>query len=244
MKGGARNILIGVVALGAAVFLFFKFYGASVVKSGVEAYGPDYTGTEVAVADISFSPLRGIFGFSGLVVGNPPGFEGAKAFSLGEMRVDLETSTLFSDVVRIKELVIENPDFAVEIKKGKLNAKAILDHLNKFSATAEGEAETRVQIEKLSIIGGKVTVAGLPVETKQESVVLPDIHLTNIGTDSENGVTFAEASGVVLGAVVGSLTRVVAENQVKGLLGGMTDKVKGLFGGGKDEDGEEDEEGN
>ncbi|HXV74133.1 MAG TPA: hypothetical protein VD713_05325, partial [Sphingomonadales bacterium] len=172
-----KKILIGLVALGAALFLFFKFYGATLVKSGVETYGPEYTGTAVTVEDISFSPLRGIFGFSGLVVGNPPGYDGVKAFSLGEMSVNVQASTLLADVVRIHELVIDEPEFAVEIKKGKINAKAILDHLNKYAASAEGESETRVQIERLSITGGKVSVVGLPVKNGIEAVALPDIHL-------------------------------------------------------------------
>jgi len=241
---GGKKILIGVVALGAAVFLFFKFYGASIVNSAVETYGPEYTGTAVTVADISFSPLGGVFGFSGLNVGNPPGYSGEKAFSLGEMRVDVETSTLFSEVVRVHDLAIADPEFVVEIKKGKINSKAILDHLNAYAESAAGESETRVQIENLSITGGKVSVVGLPLKNEQESVALPDIHLTNIGTESEEGVTFAEASAVVMGAVVASLTRVVAENQVKGLLGGISDKVKGLFGGGDEEEDEDAEEGN
>jgi hypothetical protein len=238
-----KKVLIGVVALGAAVFLFFKFYGASLVKSGVETYGPEYTGTSVTVSDISFSPLSGNFGFSGLEVGNPPGYQGDKAFRLGEMRVDVAPSTVLSDVVRIHDLAIVDPEFAVEIKKGKLNAKTILDHLNRYGSRDESASETRVQIENVTITGGKVTVTGLPLKDGMDNVALPDIHLTNIGTESENGVSFADASATVMGAVVASLTHVVAENQAKGLLGGLSDKVKGLFGSG-DDDGDATEDGN
>ena len=236
-----KKIVIGAAAIGVALFLFLKFYGGALVKTAVETYGSAYTGTSVTVADISFSPLWGRFGFAGLKVGNPPGYKGETAFSLSEMRADLETSTLFSEVVRIRALAIVDPEFAVEIKKGKINAKAILDHMNQYAASREGE--TRVQIESLSITGGRIALSGLPANNEDEALALPDIHLTDIGTGSENGVSFAEASAVVMEAVVTSVTRVVAENKLKGVLGGISDKVKGLFGG--DDEGEDDaEEGN
>lgn len=242
MSGTAKKILAGVAVLAVAVFLVLKFYGASMVKGAVEEYGPDYTGAPVSVSGISFSPIAGNFGFSGLVVGNPEGFEGERAFTLTEMNISLETMSLFDEVVKIREIRITDPVFEVEVRGGKFNTKVILDNLAAYQ-TDEEPSETRVAIDDFYLTDATVSVTGLLLKTEDTTLTLPDIHIQDIGTDGADGATFAESSRVVMAAITAAVTRVVAENQARGLLGGIRDKVKGLFGGDDEEqeDGEDNQ---
>jgi len=96
-----KKLLIGIVALIAILFLGGMFYGNSIVKGSVEEYGPEYTGTSVVLDDVSFSPFAGTAGLTGLVIGSPEGFDSDKTFSLKEISVKLELSTLMSDPVHI-----------------------------------------------------------------------------------------------------------------------------------------------
>lgn len=238
-----KKLLIGIVALIAILFLGGMFYGNSIVKRSVEEYGPEYTGTSVVLDDVSFSPFEGTAGLSGLVIGSPKGFDADKTFSLKEISVKLKLSTLMSDPVHINEIRITEPEITVEYKKGKLNIGALMDNLSQYSSDETEEATTKVIIDDLYITGAKVFVMGLPVGKEGEPMVLPDIHLQDIGNVNGNqeGVSFVEASEETMAAVTSAVTTVLATNQVRDLLEGGKKFFKGLFGGG-DDDEEDDGE--
>ncbi len=237
-----KKVLIGLVAMVVILFLVGMFYGSSIVKSSVEEYGPRYTGTSVRLDSVSFSPLNGSAGLSGFVIGSPAGFEAEKTFGLRNISVKLEPTTLLSDTVHINEIRITEPEITVEYKKGKLNINALMDNINQYSS-AEDETTTNVIIDDLYITGARVNVMGLPVGEENEAIILPDIHLQDIGnkTGGEEGVTFSAATKETMAAVTAGVTAVLANNKIKDLLGGGKKFLKGLFGGGDDE--EEDDEG-
>jgi uncharacterized protein involved in outer membrane biogenesis len=233
--------LIGLVVLLVGAFLIVMFYGSSIVKGSVEEYGPEYTGTSVQLADVSFSPLSGTAGLSGLVIGSPAGFEAEKTFSLDDISVAMETSTLFSDPVHIKELRITNPEIIVEFQGSKLNINALMDNIEKY-AGSDSESTTNVVIDDLYITGAKVTVMGLPVGDEREELALPDIHLQDIGnkTGDEEGVSFSAATEETMAAVTAAVTTVLADARVQGFLekgkNFVKDKLKGIFGGDDEEE--------
>lgn len=239
-----KKVLIGVVALVAVIFLVGTFYGGSIVKSSVVEYGPEYTGTSVALDDVSFSPLGGTAGLSGLVIGSPEGFEADKTFSLTDVSVKLEPSTLLSDTVHINEIRITDPEITVELKGGKLNVSALADNLSQYASDDTEETTTNVIIDDLYITGAKVNIIGVPLTSGDEALILPDIHLQNMGNTSgqEEGTTFAEATGETMEAVSAAVTTVLANNKVQGIVDKGKSLLKGIFGGGDDE--EEDDGGN
>lgn len=106
-----------------------------------------------------------------------------------------------------------------------------------------------VVIDDLYITGGKVNVFGLPVGEQNEQIILPDIHLQNIGNETGNneGTTFANASDQTIQAVTRSVTAILAEQNIRNLIEGggknLKDKVKGFLGLGGDEEEEEEDEG-
>jgi len=119
-----------------------------------------------------------------------------------------------------------------------------MDNLSQYSSDETEEAQTNVIIDDLYITGAKVFVMGLPVGKEGEPMVLPDIHLQDIGNVNGNqeGVSFVEASEETMVAVISAVTTVLANNQVKELLKGGKKFLKSLFGGGDDD--EEDDGGN
>jgi len=244
MSGAMKKGLIGLVVLLAGAFLIITLYGGSIVKSSVEEYGPEYTGTSVTLDDVSFSPLSGKAGLSGLVIGSPKGFEAEKTFSLADISVAMETATLFSDPVHINEIRITDPEIIVEFQGSKLNINALMNNLEEYVGR-ESESTTNVIIDDLYITGAKVTVLGLPVGDDKEELILPEIHLKDIGNKGgeEQGISFSAATQETMAAVTVAVTTVLADARVKGILEKGTemikDKLKGLFGG----DDEEEEEG-
>lgn len=255
MSGVIKKSIIAVVALVIILFAFFWFYGATLVKESVVEYGPQYTGTSVQLENVTFSPLDGKAGLAGFEIGSPQGFEAEKMFRVGDFSMTVDTASLISDTVYVEEIRITDPELVVEFKDGKLNYSVLSENIEaNTSATEEDEATTNVAIKDLYIIGGRVAVVGLPMGSELSELNLPDIHLQDIGIENDEvtGVTFGQATQIVIGTVTTTVTRVVADANLKGLLGGLgdnleggkeglIDKVKGFFGGGNDD--EEDDGG-
>jgi len=240
-----KKTLIGLVAIIVILFGVGMFYGSSIVKSSVEEYGPQFTGTSVTLDSVTFTPFSGSAGLSGFTVGSPEGFEADKTFSLRDISLKMEPSTLFKDTVHINEIRITEPVINAEYKNGKLNIRELMNHISEYAGDQTEESTTNVIIDDLYITEAKVNVIGLPVGEGQEEIILPDIHLEDIGnkTGNEEGVTFSAATEETMGAVTGAVTTVLASSKVKDLLEGGKKFLKGIFGGG-DDDEEDDEGGN
>lgn len=246
MSGTLKKGLIALVVLVAGIFLLVMFYGSSIVSSSVEEYGPQYTKTSVTLDDVSFSPVGGKMGLSGLTVGSPEGFDAEKIFSLSDVSIALDAGSLFSETIKIQEIRITDPELVVEYKDGNMNFNVLMENLEDYVADDSDDTEIKVVIDDFYITGAKVTVIGLPIAEDGSSIALPDIHLENIGNEDgqAQGATFAAATGEVMAAVTSSVTRIIAENNIQDLLKGgkksIKDKIKGFFGGGDDdEDGED-----
>ena len=255
MAGVIKKGVLALILLAALLFGFFWFYGTTIVKDSVVEYGPGYTGTSVQLNNVSFSPLDGRAGLTGFEIGSPAGFESEKMFSVGNLQMKVDTTSLMSDTVYMEEIRIADPELVVEFKDGKLNYDVLSQNIEANAPASETETTTNVAIKDLYITGGKVSVVGLPLGSELSELNLPDIHLQDIGIENEEvtGVTFGQATEIVIGTVTTTVTRVVADANLQGLLGGLgdnleggkeglMDKVKGLFGGEKDD--EEDEGGN
>ena len=89
------------VAAGAAVY----FLGATAlnngIKHGVETVGPKVTETSVTLAEVNISVLSGKGTLKNLNVGNPSGFKNENIFALGQIDIEVDRKSLFSDRIII-----------------------------------------------------------------------------------------------------------------------------------------------
>jgi len=91
---------LGVVLVAALVIFLFTGLGAA-IRAAVEGVGSRATQTEVSLlyADVSLTSGEGTL--KKLVVGNPKGYSTPSAIELGEIHVQIDTSTVTSDTVLI-----------------------------------------------------------------------------------------------------------------------------------------------
>jgi hypothetical protein len=244
----------GVVAVvGAAVVAVFLFSG-SILKTIIEDTGSKATKAKVTLNDVSLSPMSGEGALKGLVVGNPAGFKSAQAFKLDLVSLKVDTSTITSDVILVKEVVIAGPDVTYELSDtGDDNIRTIQKNTQAFAGggkpgggapagkpvpglspepAAKGEKEKKVVIENLYVRGGKVAVTATALGGKPLGTSLPDIHLTNIGKSS-GGATGAEVAEQVIGAIAKAAQSAVSKigaDQLKGLAGGQADEMMKKLG--------------
>jgi hypothetical protein len=217
---GALIVLIG-GSLVAAYFL------GSIVRSGVNNFGPKFTQTKVELAGAELSPFTGKGSLSKLTVGNPKGWSDNPAFYLGQIKIDLEPGSVFGETVVINEIVIDQPEFNYETRILTSNIKDLLKNIESYTGgggqepVAKDGKPRRFIVKKFLLTNGKATVG---LGTTAVAVNLPTITLTDLGTNV-GGHTAGQMSGVILKEVLGQVVVATAGAVQSGEL--SVDKLKG-----------------
>ena len=235
-----RFLLIGLVVLvavvGVAAFLLYSSID-SIVKAAIEKVGSDVTGTDVRVDEVEISLADGSGRLRGFRVVNPDGFEREDAFRFDEIRLTLDLATIASDPVVIKELVIERPRIRYEFGGSGTNVGTIQKNVSGYSADSAPAEEPgpNIVIQHLYFRGGEITVAGSKMLDKGVAVSLPDLHVTDIGSEP-GGASPATVAKKVIGRLGREVTTAMASIDVD-KLGHKTEdaaksvekKIGGLF---------------
>ncbi|MBX2833041.1 MAG: hypothetical protein KTR23_18105 [Rhodospirillales bacterium] len=245
-----KKILIGLAAIivlvvGGLVYVYVNL--DDIVKSTIEEAGSRVTLAEVTVDGVSIETTQNTASINGLVVGNPDGFETDYAFSLGNISVRLDGSTLTSDTIRIIEVVVDAPSVTYELGNGSSNIATIQRNVESFvqrvsgptgaggaeggdSAESEAAASgTKIIIDNVYVRNGDVGVSAGFLQGKKLSASLPEIHLKDVGKD-DGGATPAEVAGEILTAINASVFKAVSSLNVDGLMQGVGDLGKGVVG--------------
>ena len=227
------------------------------IKAGVETVGPEITGTSIKLEGVDLSLLSGEGRLKGLVVGNPPGFQTERALKLGDARVKVDLKSVLTDKLVIEEIMIDGPEITYEAGASGNNLNKIQENVAAFAkkAGAQGGAEPKaekkepgqkkVQINHFILKNAQVNASATMFKGKTLTVSLPDIHLKDIGKESE-GTTMGKASSEVFAAINKSVVQAVTGSgkflekgaeavgeAAKGLgsdAGKAVEGLKGLFG--------------
>lgn len=244
-----KKTLLIVLVVGLVAYLGSVFFLGSIVKAGVNGFGPRLTKTKVELGSATLSPLTGSGTLRDLVVGNPPGWSDQNAFSLGRVKVKVEPFSIFGDHVIIDEIIIDGPVFNYETKVVSSNIKDLLKGIEDFSAGKDAGATPAAKngqpikfiVKKFRLTNGMarlgVGAAGLPVP-------LPPISMDDLGV-SEGGITPDQLAGAMMKDVLAGIVTGTADAMGKiGATAGATaaekskqaaqqasDAVRNLFGG-------------
>jgi hypothetical protein len=234
------------VVVAAGVYLALHFFLGSVVKTGVNKFGPGITQTTVELQGATLSPWSGEGTLNGLAVGNPQGWSQGDALRLGKIHINMEPTSVFKDHIMINELVVEQPEFFYETRLVASNIGDLLRNIEQSVGSSRGEVKTtdgtpvKMAIRKLVLQDGKVTVSA---GTAVFSVPLPPIDMTDIGT-AEGGLTPPQVAAAVMSHVTKNIVTAAAGAIAQGGAAGagtaetakqVGEAIKGLFGGRKQE---------
>ena len=246
-----RKILfiVGVVVLLVVIGVLALFLNlSSVVKKGIETMAPKILGVPVTLESFSLSPMSGKIEIDGFIVGNPAGYTDGYAFKLEKMMIEVVPSSLFSDKIHVKKVLIEGADFKFETKFTESNISVIKGNIDKFSKKKEEGAGTETPADKKTAkpkkfiidefvmsnntVGLKANLLGQGVGS---DIPLPNIKMENIGKD-ENGVTigkivckiFDEISAAIIEAV-SDVAGGINTNKIEKKLDSVIDDIKKLF---------------
>ncbi len=236
---GGLLVLILVVAV-AGYFLMANL--GPLVKAAVENYGSEILGVPVTVESVEISAETGEGLLRGLVIGNPAGFSSPSAFQLGEIKIALDAGSLTGNPFIVESIAVADPKITYEISQEGSNINAILANARAYQASSGGggnestdDEGTKLIVDDLLITGGKIAVSASFLKGAGLSARLPDIHMTEIGRDSD-GATPGEFTEAVLGEISGKAGGAVsalnneqisnAMSKGKAALKKGTDKVK------------------
>jgi uncharacterized protein involved in outer membrane biogenesis len=237
-----RIAIILVVLLVLAVVVVGLFLG-SIVKKGVETVGPALTKTEMKLDGASLSFLSGSGGIKGLVVGNPEGYKTPSAIKVGSASLGVKPMSVFADKVHVTHVRIEAPDITFEGKGLKENnLSKILENVEAASGGPSSDkqepkgASRKLQVDEVSVTGGKIHLSATFLGGKAMTLPLPDIQMKDLGQGPE-GITAAELTKRLLSEVTANTLKAVQQgvgDLGKGALDAVNDATKGAPEGVKD----------
>lgn len=155
------GVLVVIVAVGVFVFLGNL---NDIVRAAVEKVGSDMTQTNVVLNEVDIELTSGKGALRGFRVTNPSGFSDDDAFKFDEVSVNIDLSSVRSDPVIIKEVIISGPEVVYEFGD---DGDSNLDKLNKAvqskaggggSKSSDGGDAPNIVIESLVLQNGKVAV--------------------------------------------------------------------------------------
>ena len=222
--------LIGILALVLILVLTIPLWLGPTVKSVANKVAPEYTGTEFSIADVSLNPYTGKYRITELRLGNPKGYPVPVAFSVSNVLVDVEMSSLATDTIHIREITIDNPYASYVDKDGTNNFEWIQAHVEaKIGPKEEEEEEEEDKGPGKKVIIDKLTIAGTRVKLKfLPEMPIMTITRKDIGKE-KGGATFEEVGKMLADAIM-KATSSLGEG-LTAALGALGDGANNLVGG-------------
>lgn len=234
--GGAVVGLLVVIVAGVVAYVLSNL--DSLVKEAVETHGSAVTQAKVTLNEVKIEATSGAGALRGLTVGNPAGFKTPSAFELGQISIQIDSKSIGSDPIVIRDILIGAPKITYEMGSGGSNIDALQRNVDTYMKRmgagggaakddaakkdgAKGEEGPKLVIENLRIKDAVANVSATFMGGKTMSLNLPDMHLKDIGKKS---------GGASPGEVIQKVISSIGDNAGKAVssidLGGAVDKVK------------------
>jgi uncharacterized protein involved in outer membrane biogenesis len=222
--------LVGVALVGLTLFLDRG------IKRAVELVGPRLTQVDVRLDRVDLSLISGRVELEGLFIGNPEGYKSESAIEIGSLVLATRPSSLFSDKLVIRTLDLKAPVITFEGGLQDNNLRKILENVNDQiedessskrtdrKKTESDKPSRKLQVDELSVAGGKVQVRMKVLGNRASTIDLPEIRMTNLGAGPE-GITTEELTDRLLRVILEKAT-VVAATAMAGSPEGLADGLK------------------
>lgn len=235
-----KNSIIkkGLIAFALAVSLFlgvaFFLRGSldGLVKDAIEHYGSAMTGASVKVGAVEIRTTDGQSIIRNLEIGNPVGFKSSYALKVGKIDVVVDMTTLTTDVIVIRKIVIVAPNVIYEKGETMTNFDALQKNIANYLGPAKPDENNaggkKFIVEQLLIRDAKAEASAPILAGKTIAVPLPDIVLKDIGK-AKGGVTAGELGQTIATALKQKLTAGFSFDSLAAATSKVGSAIKGLF---------------
>ncbi len=179
-------------------------------KAGIEQGGTYAMGVETKLNSIHVGLFSGTVSLEGLSIANPEGFKAENFMSLGDGSVEVTLGSLMGDKVEVPLLTLNHINLVLEKDKGTANYQVILDHLAKMTGGGDEPVEDAGAEEGKKFVIKELVITDVRVKAEviggmSVPITIPEIRLTDIGTESDKGVLLKDLSGIILTAILSSV---------------------------------------
>ena len=138
--------IVSILALVLVLVLTIPLWLGSTVTAVANKVAPEYTGTPFTLDGVGINPYTGKYRVTKLNLGNPQGYPVPTAFSVSNVYVDVEMSSLFSDTIHIREITINDTYVSYVSNEGTNNFEWIGAHVeSKIGAKEKPEEVARLK---------------------------------------------------------------------------------------------------
>ncbi len=219
VKIGA-GVLIAVIAAIAIVASLLLKNLDGIIKQVIESAGSQAVGTAVTLQQVQLSLQDGRGELHGLRIANPAGYSTPNAFSMDQVALEIDPTSLTGPVIVIREVLVDGALLQAEQKMASTNLTELLNGMQGSGQPAEqpaptaGEstADVRLMIEKLSVINNSASL--LTSQWGEKSLDIPDIRINNIG-DKETGLTPQQLANRITGILVKRVEKAASKHLEK-----------------------------
>ena len=218
------SLVIFLLAI-AGIYLASTFSIDQFIKSKIEETGSEMTKTPVTVEGVSVSLFSGEGTIEGIRVQNPEGFESEHAAVIQNLKISMDLLSVFSDTIRVHEIIIDEPLLSVIQKVPENNLRILLNNMEE--SLAEDPSESNMVIERLVVNGAKATVTPNVGGERSAVVNLESIEFENLGKGDESATH--QVVYQVTERVVGEILRAALRGQLDELTRKAKEAIEDIF---------------
>ena len=181
-------VLSAIVILIVVIALAVSLFANNALGVAIESAGTKALNVGVNVSEVDLSILRGKLGIRNLVINNPPGYQHDTLLELTDGQVTVDTRSLLSEVVNIKDIKLDGVNVVLEQRgiSGN-NLQDIIKELPAKDKQTSEPAGKKLHIDNLEVTNIKVNVKLLPVPGKMDTLTLKlaPIKMTDLGGEDD-----------------------------------------------------------
>ena len=208
-----------VLVLALAVVFGGKFLVNGAVRVAVETAGTKALSVGVDVDAANLSIFGESLSLHDLTVANPAGYQNDALLKLRQGDVQVQTKTLLSDEIQIRDMRLDGMDLVVEQKGLSNNLQDVIEAARRGDDEPTGK---KLYVETLELTNVTVYVKLLPVAGQLDTVTLKltPIKMTDLGKDET--MDMAALTAKILLAIAVGIAEQGTEELPQEMIGGLT----------------------
>lgn len=126
-----KKIIVTTISILIVIFIFIKF-NKDFISGYILTKLSKWTELSVTSESVEIEYSTGKINFNGLEILNKPNFDNKNIFEAKKLTIEIEFSSLFSDLVKINQFILNEPKFFFEIKdmsKKKEKKETTIDNI-------------------------------------------------------------------------------------------------------------------
>jgi hypothetical protein len=123
-----KKIIVITISILIVIFIFIKF-NKNIISDYILTKLSKWTERTVTSESVEIDYSKGKINFNGLEILNKPDFYDKNIFEAKKLTIEIEFSSLFSDLVKINKFILNEPKFFFEIKDMAEKRETTIDNI-------------------------------------------------------------------------------------------------------------------